>query len=349
MVTMLADSFLHTFDPFAIEFPASWRALPFVPDGIRWYGLSYITGFLIGWWITWRLARTNRCVIPVKAVGDFMTMIILGVIIGGRLGYAIFYDPHLLWGFTSSLPFWDLLAINKGGMASHGGMAGVCAACLLYARRTRLDALGLCDVAAFICPPGLFLGRLANFINGELLGRPIPNQTNPPWWSVKFPQEINLQEFANDPASVAALDQLRSLFSNGDLLPDQAFHEQIIRAVQSGDQKIIAALEPLLTARYPSQLIQAFAEGIVLMVVLAWIWRKQRKPGVTGSWFLIAYGALRIATERFRMPDEGVALLLGLSRGQLLSIGLILAGVICLRICLWRETQSMFGLSKPRT
>ncbi|MHC5005651.1 MAG: prolipoprotein diacylglyceryl transferase, partial [Planctomycetota bacterium] len=163
---IVAESYVHQLDPFAIRFTESF--------GIRWYGLAYAAGFVIAWlFIRW-FARTGRSPMSPNAVGDLMTWVIVGVLVGGRVGYALFYDPSLFVGFTSSPPWWDLLAINKGGMASHGGILGVIAVCLLYARRHGLSGLHLLDMGAVSCTGGLFLGRLANFVNAELWGRPLP-------------------------------------------------------------------------------------------------------------------------------------------------------------------------------
>ena len=93
--------------------------------GVRWYGLSYAMGFLVAWMMIRWISRRSWSPLPPQKVGDLMFAVILGVLLGGRLGYAIFYEPHLFIGFSKSLPYWDLLAINKGGMASHGGMIGV--------------------------------------------------------------------------------------------------------------------------------------------------------------------------------------------------------------------------------
>ena len=119
MAVLLAEAYLHRLDPFAVEFPASWQNLPFVPEGIRWYGLAYLAGFIIAWlFIRW-LARTGRSPIPERAVGDLMIYLVIGVLVGGRLGYCLFYDPHLLIEFEKTFPFWGLLGIHRGGMASH--------------------------------------------------------------------------------------------------------------------------------------------------------------------------------------------------------------------------------------
>ena len=336
MMIYLAEAYLHTADPFVIEFPSGWPL-----GGIRWYGVAYLAGFVVAWLLVRGLAVAHRTAIPVRAVADLMIYILVGVLIGGRLGYCIFYDPRLLADFTSDFPFWGVLAIHKGGMASHGGMLGVIIACWIFAVRSHISKLHLFDVVALVCPPGLFFGRLANFINAELWGKALPEnmQGNPPWWSVKYPQEILESDFANR----GGLEGLRSVVSGGDL-----FYANVVRAAGEGNQQVIETVQPLLTAYYPSQIIQAVTDGPILMAVLVLSWWGPRKPGVVGAWFLISYGVMRILTEFVRQPDAGVAGLatpLGdLTRGQLLSVLMVIIGVVGLVICARREVDPIGGL-----
>ena len=340
MLIVLAESYLHRLDPFAIQFTHTF--------GLRWYGLAYVAGFLIAWWMIRWMARTGRSPIPAHAVADMMFYAIVGVLVGGRLGFAVFYDPHLFIGFSSSPPWWDLFAINKGGMASHGGMIGVILVCWIFAHKHKVSPLHIFDMGALACTPGFFLGRLANFINAELWGRPLPAsmQQNPPFWSIKYPEEI-LQwdpRIPADAARIEALQPLRSLLGG-----DATVYQAIVEATRAGNEQVIEVLRPLLTAYYPSQIFQALTDGLLVAVVLALIWLKPRKAGVVGSWYLIVYGVMRIATEVFRQPDEGVVLLLGLSRGQVLSVVMILAGVVCLIITTRRSVEPIGGLLRPKT
>ncbi|MCH8151134.1 MAG: prolipoprotein diacylglyceryl transferase [Planctomycetes bacterium] len=346
MTIFLAEAYLHRLDPFAIEFPASWQALPFIPDGIRWYGLAYLAGFGIAWLLIRRLAGSGRSTIPANAVGDLMIYVILGVLVGGRLGYVLFYDQPLLWDFSTQFPFWGLLAINRGGMASHGGILGVIIACWLFGRRHRISSLHLVDVGAFAALPGLFLGRLANFVNAELWGRALPGkmQADPPWWSVKYPEEILNPDFPH----LQALEGLRQIVPG-----DETFYRNIIEAARVGNAQVTETLTPLLTAYYPSQILQALTDGPVLMGFLALLWWRPRKPGVIGAWFLIGYGVMRIVTELFRQPDEGVPVLataLGdVSRGQMLSLLMVAVGIVGLIVCARRQVDPIGGLMKLRT
>ncbi len=337
MMIYLAEAYLHTADPFAIEFPSGWPL-----GGIRWYGVAYLAGFVVAWVMVRGLAKAHRTAIPVRAVADLMIYILVGVLVGGRLGYCVFYDPRLLVDFTSDFPFWGVLAIHKGGMASHGGMLGVIIACWIFAVRNRISKLHLLDVTVLAGPPGLFFGRLANFINAELWGRALPEsmQGSPPWWSVKYPQEILERSFDK-----SGIEGLRSVVAG-----DELFYANVVRAAGEGNQQVIETVHPLLTAYYPSQIIQALTDGPILMAALVVAWWGPRKPGVVGSWFLISYGVMRILTEFIRQPDAGVAGLatpLGdLTRGQLLSALMVVIGVVALGICARREVEPIAGLVK---
>jgi phosphatidylglycerol:prolipoprotein diacylglycerol transferase len=347
---LLADAYLHRLDPFAIHISGSF--------GLRWYGLSYAAGFLASWWLIRWLARTGRTTLAMEAVGDLMFYVIAGVLVGGRVGYVVFYEPALL-GFSDTMPYWDLLAINKGGMASHGGMIGVIAACMVFARRRKIASLPLIDLCAFTCPIGLSLGRVANFVNGELWGKALPGplRADAPWWSVKYPREVTdvwlraINEPAlfppgiveSAPARLDELERFRAALPNVDPLP----HE-VVEAAYAGKTAVVEGLPELLTAYYPSQIIQAISDGPVLIGALALVWLRPRKPGVVGAWFLFVYGVLRVATEVYREPDRGVALLLGLSRGQILSVLLALAGVVCIVIAARRSDEPVGGLLRPR-
>ena len=129
------------------------------------------------------------------------------------------------------------------------------------------------------------------------------------------------------------------------------FQANVVRAVREGNSQVVETVQPLLTAFYPSQIVQAVTDGPILMAVLVLAWWGPRKPGVVGSWFLISYGVLRILTEFARQPDVGVAGLatpLGeLSRGQVLSVLMVLAGAVGLRLCAGREVEPIGGLVEP--
>lgn len=147
------------------------------PLAIRWYALAYIVGIVLGWRIVRRLVQRPGWSIAPEAVDDLLFHVTLGIILGGRIGYVLFYQPdHYL-----SNPL-DMLAVWRGGMSFHGGLLGVLIASALFARSRGLSFLEIVDALAVVTPIGLFLGRIANFINGELWGR----VTDVPW-AVIFP------------------------------------------------------------------------------------------------------------------------------------------------------------------
>lgn len=152
-------------------------ALAIGPLAIRWYSLAYIVGILGGWWLLSRMIRRPGAPMNGGHVDDLVTWCTLGVILGGRLAYVIFYNPaQYLDDPLSILKLWE------GGMAFHGGLAGVIVAILLYARSQGLSALRILDYLAVVTPIGLLLGRFANFVNGELWGRPTDGT-----WGIIFP------------------------------------------------------------------------------------------------------------------------------------------------------------------
>ena len=147
--------------------------------GIRWYGFSYLLAFFCGFLLLRWLAQRRYCALPPDKVGDFILAAALGVVVGGRLGYVLFYRPGQL--FVDPL---FVFRIWDGGMSSHGGMIGLTLAVFLYGRRHHVPWLSLADNIAVVAPVGLFLGRCANFINGELYGRAATVA-----WAMQFPKE----------------------------------------------------------------------------------------------------------------------------------------------------------------
>ncbi len=153
---------------------------------LRWYALSYIAGILLGWWLVARALRRadlwpdDTPPLTPKQLEDLVTWIIIGVILGGRLGYVLFYQPAYFLQNPA-----EILMIWQGGMAFHGGLLGVVVAALLFAHRHAIPRLSLTDALCLGTPPGLLLGRIANFINAELWGRP----TDVPW-GVIFPGPV---------------------------------------------------------------------------------------------------------------------------------------------------------------
>jgi phosphatidylglycerol:prolipoprotein diacylglycerol transferase len=159
----------HDIDPFLIHF---WNGI-----GIRWYGLAYLAGFLSGYLLLTRVMMGDRVQLSEEQAGDFLLVVALCGVVGGRVGYVFLYG----WKFFLSNPFY-LFQVWEGGMSIHGGVFGAILGIWWFAYRNEIPFLRLSDVAAFGTPPGLFFGRIANFINGELWGRPTGAD-----WGVVFP------------------------------------------------------------------------------------------------------------------------------------------------------------------
>ena len=295
---MLAH-YLHNLDPFIFRL---WGNV-----GPRWYGLAYVLAFICGYALLVRFSKRGYLDLTQAAVGDFITWTALfGVMIGGRLGYVFFYRPDMLSEPLSILRVWE------GGMSSHGGILGVVLFSLYYARRHKLTWTNLGDNLVVAVPIGLFLGRCANFINGELYGR----VANLPW-AVQFPKE--LLESTNGAEAERALAACRQID------PSLSTVEAIIESVRTNPQ-VVETLRGILTPRHPSQLYEAFLEGIVLFVILWFVRTRARTPnGFLTGLFMICYAVFRIVVEYFREPD---APLVGMfTRGQFFSFFVVALGV----------------------
>jgi phosphatidylglycerol:prolipoprotein diacylglycerol transferase len=157
------DALYHSIDPVALSIR---------PLVIRWYGIAYVLGFVCAALIVWRVARRWRVSVDVDSLLTIMICVIVGVIVGGRLGYVLFYGD----GYYLAHPL-EIVAFNKGGMSFHGGLVGALVSGIPAARLTRIPYLTLADLGCIAAPMGLFFGRCANFVNGELWGAP----TDAPW------------------------------------------------------------------------------------------------------------------------------------------------------------------------
>lgn len=334
---------VHTLSPFIIQFSETM--------GLRWYGFSYVAGFIVAYLIMAWLVRRQKAGLNSEQVSDFITYLAFGVLIGGRLGYVLFYSPDLLFKFKADFPFWGLFAVNEGGMASHGGMIGIVVAALLYARKSGASSLYLLDLCVVAGPIGVFFGRIANFINGELVGRPAPPDFP---LAVRFPQDIYswpAQEFdrlrtldvVTEKVGVSSSQWLEWLerFRTDTMARDQVYGtlNRIVEAIQQGNDAATQAIGPLLTPRHPSQLYAALLEGLLVFLILFFLWRKPRKPGFIAASFAVLYGIVRIIGEFFRTPDAHIGFQwLGLTRGQWLSIGLLVIGFVLMFI--WTRALS---------
>lgn len=250
------------------------------PFAIRWYALAYIAGLIIGWRYCLALARRAPHIARRQDIDDFLVWATLAVVLGGRTGYVLFYQP----GYYFAHPF-QMLEVWHGGMSFHGGALGVAVAIVLFTWQRRISLLGVADIIVCAVPIGLFFGRVANFINGELWGR----VTDVPWAMV---------------------------FPNGGPLP-----------------------------RHPSQLYEAFLEGIVLFTILFLLQRFTRireRPGALTGVFLMGYAVARMVAELFRQPDAFLGFILpGITMGQLLSLPLLAVGIYLLLRAYHRPSERL--------
>lgn len=235
------------------------------PVAIRWYALAYLFGILIGWWLLKRICKKQNFSLTQNQLEDLVFYITLGIILGGRLGYVLFYGENIFHNWFEVFEIW------KGGMSFHGGAIGVIVALFCFVRRYKFAFFKLSDIVVLVVPVGLFLGRLANFVNDELWGR----VTDVPW-AVRFP--------------------------SGGFLP-----------------------------RHPSQLYEAFFEGIFLFCLLNCLWRVRwvrEHTGFVSGVFALFYGICRISMEQFREPDAHMGFFFTyFTMGQLLSIPFIVVGL----------------------
>lgn len=233
---------------------------------IHWYGLMYLIGLSLGWWLgRWRAKRLAGW--HPEEIDELVGYMAVGVIAGGRIGYMLFYHPDFLLEDPLSL-----FRIWEGGMSFHGGLLGVMTSLYFFARKFHKTFWQVADFVAPLVPVGLLFGRIGNFINGELWGRP----TDVPWAMV---------------------------FPHVDGLP-----------------------------RHPSQLYEAFLEGVVLFVIL-WLYVRKPRPTMASSGlFLLGYGCFRFFVEFFREPDAHLGFIAfgWMTMGQLLSLPMIVAGILLL-------------------
>jgi phosphatidylglycerol:prolipoprotein diacylglycerol transferase len=250
-------------------------ALHLGPFDLRWYSLAYVAGIFVGYWYLLKLLKQPGAPLARRHADDLVFYAALGIILGGRIGYVLFYNlGQYLQHPIEIVKLWD------GGMSFHGGVIGTSLGILYFARKEKLSWLRIHDYVACCVPFGLFFGRLANFVNQELWGA----ETHVPW-AIRF-VEVNAygQQYLGPP-------------------------------------------------RHPTQLYEAFLEGILLFGILAWMfWKTQARyePGKLVGAFLFFYGLFRFGIEFIREPDNQLiqfSRMTGLHMGQWLSLPMILGGL----------------------
>lgn len=332
-------TYVHDLSPVLIRFTDAIQ--------LRWYGLAYLGAFLVGAWLLNVLAKRKLWVLPAGAAADFIFAAgIFGVFLGGRLGYILFYyipNPKHGWAALMEDPL-VIFKVWEGGMASHGGILGLVIFTWVYARRKKVSWRGLGDGLCVVSPLGLFFGRIANFINGELYGRVAEGVS----WAMKFPMALmdeKQPEAAKLPdaleAAAAASPRFHEYYEVARLsetVPPganvQMQFDQML-ALQKHDPAISKAIEPYLEPRHPSQLYEAALEGLALFAILWFVRVRYPKApaGVLTGLFFIFYAVFRIVSEQFREPDA--ATIGFLTRGQFLSLFMIVAGAIFISSHRW--------------
>ncbi len=233
------------------------------PISVHWYAISYIIGILGCLYYVQRISAKYSLGITKKDLDSYFTYLVFGIILGGRLGYVLFYDP--IRYFEDPIEIFKTL---NGGMSFHGGFVGVIIASYIFCKKHKVEFFKLMDLAAVVTPFALFWGRIGNFINGELYGRVTDVD-----WAMVFPE------------------------SDG---------------------------QP----RHPSQLYEAFLEGIVLLIIMYFASKKIKQTNYTTGVFLIFYSLFRILCEFFREPDFHIGFVVStFSMGQLLSLPTLFLGI----------------------
>jgi phosphatidylglycerol:prolipoprotein diacylglycerol transferase len=271
---------------------------PIGPIDIHWYGIMYLLGFGGAWWLGQRRRASGRLAVTHDQFSDLCFYMMIGVIVGGRIGYMLFYNSAEL--IANPL---GIFRIWEGGMSFHGGLLGVLGAGLIWTRRHAVNFFDAIDFVAPLVPLGLGLGRLGNFINGELWGR----ITDAPWGMI-FPGALGELDKSND--------ELRAMAAAGQL---DAY------------------------ARHPSQLYEFGLEGVVLFAVLWIYSRKPRPRYAVSGLFGLLYGLFRFAVEFVRVPDVQLGYLAfdWLTMGQILSLPLIAIGLFLLVLSKRAPTASI--------
>ena len=266
------------FDPIAIKLG---------PLAIHWYGLMYLLAFVMFLWLGNRRVKSGNTFMTRELVDRLLMYGVLGVILGGRLGYILFYKP----GDYLADPL-SVFYVWQGGMSFHGGFLGVVVAMMLFAWRIKRSFWEVADFVAPLVPLGLAVGRIGNFINGELWGR-VTSPDAP--WAMLFPQ--------------AAREDITYASQHPQWLPFLTEHHML--------------------PRHPSQLYQFALEGVLLFIILWAFSSKPRPVGQVSALFLTGYGLFRFIAEFAREPDDFLGLLaMNLSMGQWLSLPMIVIGVV---------------------
>lgn len=295
--------------------PVLWKITEAVQ--LRWYGLAYLAGFVLGYYLLCYMARNKLWVLEASKTADFIAALaIFGVFLGGRLGYLFMYHlPAAGWGSLLEDPLM-VVRVWEGGMASHGGILGIVIFTWFYSRKHKVSWTGLGDGVVVVAPIGLFFGRMANFINGELYGRVAEGLS----WAVKFPlalvHESGPDQFRIKMACAAVDDRLAELGNR--------ISAENVAAAARDNAEVREVLAEQLPARHPSQIYEALLEGALLFCILWYVRvRFPRAPhGTLTALFFGLYAIFRIFGEQYREPDSAMVWIL--SKGQFYSVFMLL-------------------------
>lgn len=308
----------------------------FGPIALRWYGLSYLFSFLIAIALLKYLTRRKLWVLSEKDISDFIAMsAIFGVFMGGRLGYVLFYMiPNVGWASIMQDPL-SVIRVWDGGMASHGGIFALVIFTFYYAKKKQVSWTGLGDGLCVVAPVGIFLVRVANFINGELYGR-VDKESR---FGVKFPDTVfdpRTPEYHNYSEVALAVHRVTPLTAGEGLTSDG------LKSALREHPSLHASLEEVLLPRHPSQLYEGLLEGGLLFAIL-WTLRvsfPKLGNGVLTGLFFIIYACGRIFVEQYREPDS--AMIGVFTKGQFYSLFMIVLGIGFL---VWGITRKKYNAS----
>jgi phosphatidylglycerol---prolipoprotein diacylglyceryl transferase len=260
-------------------------ALRLGPIKVHWYGIMYLLGFGSGWLLARRRAAQPGSTWKPVDVDDLVFFTMIGGVLGGRVGYVLIYGLSF---WTAQNP-WYPFQVWDGGMSIHGGFIGAVIALTLFAWRRRRSVPDVFDFSVPLPEPGLFFGRMGNFINAELWGKP----TTLPWGFVLDPRQLHPSQADNVLSECARF-----------------------------------GIRPCILRVHASQLYEGFLEGIVLFIVMWWFTSKPRPRLAPSGLFLLLYGTFRFLIEFVRVPDEQIGYLAWgwLTMGQVLSLPMILIG-----------------------
>jgi len=333
-VEVLLANYVHDLSPVIVEFTDTIK--------LRWYGLAYVAGFMVAYAILLRLSRRGLWVVPEEKVADIVTYTaIFGVFLGGRLGYVLFYMiPEKGLAAVLSDPL-QIIRVWDGGMSSHGGILGIAFFTLFFAWKNKLSWPAVGDGAAIVAPLGVFFGRVANFINGELYGTKTAGDA---WYGVKFPSALwergsydDIEHALHEASMVNPEVEQLMIASDGPV--NSAVFNRVVEISREDDQ-VLAALGNHIAPRHASQLYEGFLEGALIFAVLYFIRVRFRDlaHGVITGLFFILYAVFRILVETVREPDQGAESVMGMSKGQFYSTFMILIGIAFL-VFAWRKKK----------